>query len=71
MTNSHSAKANSPAINAIRQCLRAKFGPRLYRIERSGEIHAYGRMPNAQATGWWLYGHINDEYTLAKLGFDQ
>lgn len=26
-----------------------------YRITSGGEVHFYGRMPNANKTGWWLF----------------
>ena len=29
-------------------------------IRRNGEVHAYGRMPNSTATGWYLAGLIGD-----------
>ena len=27
-----------------------------YRITANGEVHFYGRMPNGNTTGWWLFG---------------
>lgn len=29
-------------------------------IKRNGEVHAYGRMPNSTATGWYLVGYRDD-----------
>jgi hypothetical protein len=28
-------------------------------IRRSGEVHAYGRMPNSIETGWYYAGNID------------
>lgn len=45
-------------IKALRQALRDEFGKRNYRITRSGEVHAYGLMPNSIVAGWWFMGDI-------------
>ena len=45
-------------MDAIRKALREKFGPRKYRISKSGEIHAFGVMPNTHKTGWYLLGYV-------------
>ena len=45
-------------IKTLRAALRAKFGPRCYRITRNDEVHVYGLMPNSQTVGWWLMGDI-------------
>jgi hypothetical protein len=42
----------------LRTALRAKFGPRCYRITQNDEVHVYGLMPNSQTVGWWLMGDI-------------
>jgi len=70
MATSKSAETSDIAVSAIRQALRSMFGARRYRITREGEIHAWGVMPNTNATGWWLYGWIGDETTMARLGID-
>lgn len=54
-------------INEYRQALRATFGQRKYRITNTGEIHAHGKMPNASAIGWWLYGQVADLDTEYRL----
>lgn len=64
------AETGNIAASAIRQALRAEFGPRRYRITRTGEIHAYGVMPNSIVTGWWLYGWLGDTTTMIRLGID-
>jgi len=70
MSKTQSAETRNIAASAIRQALRAEFGARRYRITRNGEIHAWGKMPNANVVGWWLYGWIGDNSTLARLGID-
>jgi hypothetical protein len=52
----------------LRDALRVKYGPRCYRITRTGEVHIYGPMPNSRVTGWWLMGDIDHAYT--RLGID-
>ena len=32
-----------------------------YRITRDGEVHFYGKMPNSNVTGWWLFAQSVDE----------
>lgn len=51
----------------IRTALRAKFGSRNYRITRAGEIHIYGRMPNTNQDGWYLWGWIGNAETEARI----
>jgi hypothetical protein len=70
MSKSQSVETSNIAASAIRQALRREFGARQYRITRDGEIHVYGQMPNSIETGWWLYGHIDDQQTLCNLGLD-
>lgn len=70
MSKTQSAETSNIAASVIRQTLRTEFGPRRYRITRAGEIHVWGRMPNANAIGWWLYGWIGDTDTMARLGID-
>lgn len=45
-------------MNAIRKALQTKFGPRNYRITKTGEIHVKGVMPNTNQTGWYLLGYL-------------
>jgi hypothetical protein len=45
-------------IKTLRDALRAKFGPRRYRITCNGEVHVYGLMPNARTVGWLLMGDL-------------
>ena len=40
----------------LRSLLRRDYGAGKYRINRDGEIHAYGRMPNSIETGWYPVG---------------
>ena len=42
----------------LRAALRKKYGPRCYRITRTGEVQVYGKMPNSDIVGWWLMGDI-------------
>ena len=70
MGTSQSVETSSIAASAIRQALRSMFGAGRYRITKNGEIHAYGVMPNSNVKGWWLYGWIGDETTMARLGID-
>lgn len=68
MTKSKSAETSNIAASVIRQELRSQFGARKYRITSGGEIHVHGKMPNANAVGWWLYGWVSDSDTLYRLG---
>lgn len=52
---------------AIRAALRNAFGAGKYRITSTGEIHAYGQMPNSIETGWYLYGWTYDAETIARI----
>ncbi|GKS73681.1 hypothetical protein AVME950_02315 [Acidovorax sp. SUPP950] len=45
-------------IAAIRAALIARFGARKYRITASGEIHAYGTLPNTSMDGWFVLGDV-------------
>lgn len=54
-------------ITAIRNALREKFGARMYRITATGEIHAYGTMPNTNIEGWYVFGAVADRGTLHRL----
>lgn len=65
-----SAETSNIAASAVRQALRAEFGPRRYRITSKGEIHAYSQLPNSKDIGWWLYGWVDDTATLARLGIE-
>jgi hypothetical protein len=44
----------------FRALLRRDYGAGKYRITRGGEVHAYGEMPNSDATGWYFVGYDND-----------
>ena len=55
-------------ITETRKILRAAFGARKYRITESGEILVYGNMPNTNMIGWYLYGSVDDAYTVSRLG---
>ena len=55
-------------INIVRNSLRTLFGAHQYRITRAGEIHVYGRMPNTNMVGWYLYGQMASSETLHRLG---
>lgn len=54
-------------IAQIRAALVAKFGARMYRITRDGEIHVRCVMPNTNTTGWYLYGYVGSAETEARL----
>ena len=54
-------------VRQVRAILREKFGARKYRITATGEIHAYGPMPNASCEGWYLVGWIGHAETEARL----
>lgn len=45
------------ATNAQRRIImdRAEVRNCKYRITATGEVHFYGRMPNSNVTGWWLF----------------
>ena len=51
----------------LRDALRAKYGPRNYRITRTDEVHVYGPMPNSRVIGWWFLGCIEHAYTWVGL----
>lgn len=55
------------SIKALRASLINKFGVRKYRITSTGEIHAYGVMPNTNQHGWYLFGYVGDAQTYAQL----
>lgn len=59
-----SAETSNIKASAIRQSLRAEFGPRMYRINSRGEIFVLAKHE------WTFYGCVNDENTLRKLGID-
>lgn len=46
-------------IAQIRAALIAKFGARKYRITSSGDIHAFGTMPNSNVEDWFFVGHVD------------
>ena len=52
---------------ALRNALREKFGRRNYRITRTGEIHAYGVMPNTNQVGWYLFGFVGNAETESRV----
>lgn len=54
----------STRIKAIRAALREKYGSGNYRITSTGEVHVYGRMPNAIAIGWYLFGYTSRMHEL-------
>ncbi len=41
----------------LRDCLRRQFGAGKYKITKSDEVHAYGKMRNSIETGWYLVGY--------------
>jgi hypothetical protein len=51
----------------LRAALREKYGPRCYRITRTGDVHVYGQMPNTDVVGWWLMGDV--EFAKWNMGF--
>ena len=51
----------------IRKILRAHFGTRRYRTHPNGEIYVYGRMPNTNEDGWYLFDWLNDPETEARI----
>ena len=51
----------------IRKILRQHFGARHYRITSAGEIHVYGRMPNTNEDGWYLFGYLGSPETEARI----
>jgi hypothetical protein len=55
------------SINQIRRALRDVFGTRKYRILASGEIHVFGKMPNTNQDGWYLYGWIGCAETVSRI----
>lgn len=40
----------------LRAALREKYGKGKYKITTADEVHAYGLMPNAAQSGWYLVG---------------
>lgn len=42
----------------LRAALRAKYGPRNYRITYAGEVHIYGIAPSTNNFCWWLLGDV-------------
>lgn len=46
----------------------SKFGPGKSRITSTGEVHAYGTMPNTNRRGWYLLGYVGDAQMYASLG---
>ena len=56
------------SIKALRAALVSKFGPGKYRITSTGEVHAYGTMPNTNQRGWYLLGYVGDAQMYASLG---
>jgi hypothetical protein len=60
-------KTQTMSGRQIRDALRAKFGARKFKVHQDGSISAYGRMPNAHVTGWYLFGFTNDPQTIATL----
>jgi hypothetical protein len=40
-----------------------------YRITSDGEVHIYGKMPNAIDTGWWFAGYTEEVIDLADHGY--
>jgi len=58
---------------AFRSALRAEFGRGKFRITRphlaGGEVHAYGKMPNSDVTGWWLVGDRRAVERSWEMGF--
>lgn len=55
-------------ITQARNALREMFGARKYRITATGEIYAYGTMPNTNTVGWYLFGAMGSSETLYRLG---
>jgi hypothetical protein len=53
----------------VRKILRDVYGARQYRITSTGEIHVYGRMPNTDVIGWWLFGWVGDHATEQRLKY--
>ena len=45
---------------AIRTAVRVDHGAERVVIGRDGSVHAFGRMPNADKTGWFFAGHDRD-----------
>lgn len=50
---------------AILAYLSDAFGAERIRINRLGEVHAYGRMPNSIVTGWYFASFA--ETILARI----
>lgn len=51
----------------LRTLLRRDFGAGKYRLTSDGDMHVFGAMPNATATGWYLNGSrraVEAEYQL-------
>jgi len=38
-----------------------------YRIKSNGEVHFYGRMPNSNVIGWWLFAMSVQEAVSENL----
>ena len=55
--------------NEIRKMLRELYSSRQYRITRTGQIDAYGQMPNSNVVGWWLFGWVGDSITEERLKY--
>lgn len=41
------------------------------RIKRNGEVHAFGRMPSTNKTGWYLYGRRNEIVREFQAEYDR
>ena len=51
----------------IRKILREHFGARRYRITAGGAIHVYGRIPNTNEDGWYMFGWLRSSGTEARI----
>ena len=49
----------------VRRYVAARDGVERVRITHDGLIHAYGRMPNTDRTGWYFAGYAADIRSMA------
>lgn len=51
----------------MRAILIAEYGNRKYRIQKDGYIYVYGKMPNTNKDGWYLFGFVGDWQTEQRI----
>jgi hypothetical protein len=64
MTNHPNCSSKS---NIARAYIANRDGVERVRIKRSGEVQAYGVMPNTNTRGWYLAGYVDDLAVEANI----